>query len=60
MAIITFDLDNNSISVLVEKTDIVREKENGVIFSQNAKNQMVGEVLANDEFKICIIRGERD
>lgn len=60
MAIITFDIDNDSISVLVEKTDIIREKDDGVILSQSAQKNLVGEVLANDEFKICIIRGERD
>lgn len=60
MAVITFDLDNGKVSVLVEKTDIIREKDGGVTYSQSAKNHSVGTVLVNEEIELCMVRGERD
>lgn len=60
MAIITFNNDDGAVSVLLEKTDIIRIKEGNTTCSQSAKNRHVGEMLMNSEVKLCVIRGERD
>ena len=60
MAVITFDNDDGVVSVLLEKTDIIRIKEGNTTCSQSAKNRPVGEMLANYEVKLCVVRGERD
>ena len=60
MAIITFNNDNGDVSVLLEKTDIIRIKEGNTTCSQSAKNRYVGEMIMNSEVKLCVIRGERD
>lgn len=60
MAIITFDLDNGKVYILVEKTDIIREKDEGAIYSQSAKKHSVGTVFINEEIELCMIRGEKD
>ena len=60
MAIITFDNDNGKVSVLLEKTDIIRIKDGNTICFNSAKNRHVGEMLINSEVKLCVIRGERD
>ena len=60
MAIITFGDDDDVVSVLLEKTDIVRIKEGNTTYSQSAKNRNVGEMLINSKVKLCVIRGERD
>ena len=60
MAIITFDNDNGAVSVLLEKTDIIRTIDSETMCSYSAQRRAVGELLMNDEVQLCVIRGERD
>lgn len=60
MAIITFDNDSGAVSVLLEKTDIVRIIDEQSLCSYHASRRSVGEMLMNEEVKLCVIRGERD
>ncbi|MBQ8570316.1 MAG: hypothetical protein IJ444_02260 [Kiritimatiellae bacterium] len=60
MAIITFNINDGSVSVLVEKTDLIRKENNGTICTQNAKHYGVGTVLVNEDMKLCMVRGERE
>lgn len=59
MAIATFDNDNNTISILLEKSDLVYIKEDKVIEISNGGKFLSGKIFVNGEHKICIIRGER-
>lgn len=59
MAIITFDHDNDSISILVEKTDIITDRESNTTSIKSAKDYVVGKVFINEEVNLCMIRGER-
>ena len=59
MAVITFNLDNNSVCVLVEKDDIIRNKENNAVCSVKGDNYYSGKIFVNDEISTCIVRGER-
>lgn len=60
MAVITFNNDNGEVSVLLEKTDIIRIKDGDTTCSQSAKKRYVGEMLINSEVKLCVVRRERD
>ena len=60
MAIITLNYDDDSVSVLLEKTDIIRIIDESSICSYSASRRNVGEMLINDNVKLCVIRGERD
>jgi len=60
MAIITFDRNNNLVSVLVEKTDMIHDKKDGAISISNAdKSYRTGEVIINGDIQLCMVRGER-
>lgn len=59
MAIITLNKDNDSLYVLVEKTDLIRKKEYGTIETYEREQVSSGHVLASGELPICMIRGER-
>ncbi len=59
MAVITFDIDKNTVSVLVEKTDKVHIKEKGSIELNKGDQYPVGKIFVNGEIETCIIRGER-
>ena len=59
MAVITFDLDKNSVCVLVEKEDIVRTKENNTVSSVKGDNHYSGKIFVNGTISTCIVRGER-
>lgn len=59
MAVITLDLDKNTVAILVEKTDIIREKEKNATTSYCAKDVVSGKVFVNGEIELCLIRGER-
>lgn len=60
MAIITFNNDSSEVSVLLEKTDIIRIIDEETICSYGASRRSVGEMLMNEEVRLCVIRGERD
>lgn len=59
MAVITLDLDKNTISILVEKTDLMRERENNIVTAYKADTVLSGKVFVNGEIQLCMIRGER-
>ncbi len=61
MAVITLDAAKNTVTVLVEKTDLVHEyeeKDNIIVVGSGGKHT-IGKVFANGEVKLCMIRGER-
>lgn len=59
MAIITLDAEKNTVTVLVEKTDLVHEKEDNVVVVGSGGQHTIGKVFANGEVKLCMVRGER-
>lgn len=59
MAVITFDIEKNSISILVEKSDMVSYLENGMLTIGAGAKHTSGKVFVNGELPVCIIRGER-
>ena len=59
MAVITFDTTNNSICVLVEKSDIIHTKDDTVVEISSGAKHLTGKVFVNGEINTCIIRGER-
>ena len=59
MAVITLDLTNNSLCVLVEKTDLVHVKTDDEIEVSRGAQYVSGKIFANGEYPICIVRGER-
>ena len=59
MAIFTFDVEKNSISILVEKSDMISYLENGMSTIGAGAKYTSGTVFVNGEFPVCIIRGER-
>lgn len=60
MAVITFDTENNSICVLVEKSDLIHLKDDSVIEISNGSKHLPGKVWVNGEINTLILRGERD
>ena len=60
MAVITLDAAKNTITVLVEKTDLVHEKDDNVIVVGSGSKHTIGKIFANGEVNICMVRGERD
>lgn len=59
MAVITLDAANNTVTVLVEKTDLVHEREDNTVVIGNGSKHTIGKVFANGEVKLCMVRGER-
>ena len=59
MAVFTFDVENNRVSILVEKSDMVSYLEDNTLTIGNGGQHTVGKVFANGECSVCIIRGER-
>ena len=59
MAVITLDLDKNTVAILVEKTDIIREEANNEITTYRAEDCQPCKVFVNSEIPLCMIRGER-
>lgn len=59
MAVITLDRDKNRIAVLVEKNDLVKDKEKNVINVKLASQYSTGDIFVNGEIDLCMIRGER-
>ena len=59
MAVITFDVEKNSVCVLVEKSDIVNTKEDNIIEVSSGSRHISGKVFVNGEIDAFIVRGER-
>lgn len=59
MAVITLDAAKNTVTVLVEKTDLVHEKEDNMVVVGSGSKHTIGKVFANCEVKLCMVRGER-
>lgn len=59
MAVITFDTKNNSVCILVEKSDIIHTKDDSVVEISTGAKHLSGKVFVNGEINTCIIRGER-
>lgn len=59
MAVFTFDVDKNNISILVERSDMVSYKEGDALTIGSGAKYTAGKVFVNGEFPVCIIRGER-
>ena len=59
MAVITFDIEKDSVSVLVEKTDAVYTKDGNVVTVGSASQDIAGKIYVNDKIQLCMVRGER-
>lgn len=59
MAVITLDAEKNIVTILVEKTDIVHEKEGNMVVVGSGQKYTIGKLFANGEVKLCMVRGER-
>lgn len=59
MAVITLNTTDNSVCVLVEKSDIIHFKDENVVEVSSGAKQLLGKVFVNGEIQTCIIRGER-
>ena len=59
MAVITLDAEKNTVTILVEKTDLVHDKEDNMVVVGSGSSYTIGKVFANGEVKLCMVRGER-
>lgn len=59
MAVITLDAEKNTVTVLVEKNDLVRCVEDNIITVASGNKYTIGKTFANGEVSLCMIRGER-
>ena len=59
MAVITFDTVNNSVCILVEKSDEIHMKDDNVVEVSTGAKHLSGKIFINGEIQTCIIRGER-
>ena len=57
MAVITFD--DNSVCVLVEKSDLIHIKDDDVVEVSTGAKHLSGKVWVNGEIPTLILRGER-
>ena len=59
MAVIELDAKENTVTVLVEKTDLVHVREDNNLIVGSGSKYTIGRVFANGEVKLCMVRGER-
>lgn len=59
MAVITLNAEKNTVTVLVEKTDLIHEIEGNTTIVGSGQKYTIGKLFANGEVDICMIRGER-
>ena len=59
MAVITFDTVNNSVCILVEKSDEIHMKDDNVVEVSSGSKHLSGKIFINGEIQTCIVRGER-
>lgn len=60
MAVISIDQQNNFISILVEKRDCIRFKNENTTNICYGNKYLIGEVITNDSSKIIMIRGDNN
>lgn len=60
MAVVVFDVDNNGVTVLIEKTDSIHFKDKNGVNIRRAESYPAGTVFVTGEVKINAIRGERE
>lgn len=60
MAVVVFDIDNNGVTVLIEKTDSIHFKDKNGVNIQGAGSFPAGTVFVTGEMKVNAIRGERE
>lgn len=59
MAVITFDKDNDIVTILVESIDKIHDKEAGVTEIRSGKDYTIGKMFICGEGNVYMIRGER-
>lgn len=59
MAVITLDVEKNTVTVLVEKSDLVHYVEDNLITVASGSKYTIGKTFVNGEINLCMIRGER-
>ena len=59
MAVITLDAEKNTVTILVEKTDLVHSVKNNMVEIASGNQYTIGKTFANGEISLCMIRGER-
>ena len=59
MAVITFNEENNSVAILVEKTDSIRQRDDSSIYTQRADSYPAGYMFVNEQVNLCMMRGDR-
>ncbi len=59
MAVITLDAEKNTVTVLVEKSDLVHCVEDNLITVASGSKYTIGKTFVNGEINLCMIRGER-
>ena len=59
MAVITLDVEKNTVTVLVEKNDLVHYVEDNIITVASGSKYTIGKTFVNGEINLCMIRGER-
>lgn len=60
MAVITLDIERNSVCVLVEKSDILHIKDDSVVEVSTGSKHLSGHVFVNGEINTLVLRGERE
>lgn len=60
MAVITFDNENNNITILVEKPDVICIKDDNGTLRKCGVHYSAGTVFINGNTELCMIRGERN
>lgn len=59
MAVITLNPKNNSVCVLVEKSDLIHIKDDDVVEVSTGAKHLSGKVWVNGEVQTLVLRGER-
>jgi hypothetical protein len=59
MAVITLDAEKNTVTILVEKSDLIHERRGNMLEVGIGNKHTIGKVFANGEVKLCMVRGER-
>ena len=60
MAVIVFDTNNDTVTVLVEGTDSIHVIEDNTTNISGGRNYAAGKVFINGSTELCMVRGERE
>jgi len=60
MAVITFDHSKQNVVIMVEKSDLIYDKEDNIVEISSGSKHLAGKVFVNGEISTLIVRGERD